>query len=218
MMIIKHPETILMWHIGNDICSSTTSPPCWLVPLFQIFNYFHPAYTPPSSKFIPAINDRYVSPILFVDFKTPQSNLLQTQPPQTCDNIWTTRPSQAPQEAPRRCQGAPQAPWWGGGLSCGAPSPIIWTAAADRRMPLTCLCRFYSSINVCFRFQDQNGQKISWRMWPHIWPTKGGGDMKQGGRQGSIREGIFNLVTRRLVGFMGEMKRGKTRLLPDNWN
>ena len=139
-------------------------------------------------------------------------------PPQTCDNIWTTRPSQAPQEAPRRCQGAPQAPWWGGGLSCGAPSPIIWTAAADRRMPLTCLCRFYSSINVCFRFQDQNGQKISWRMWPHIWPTKGGGDMKQGGRQGSIREGIFNLVTRRLVGFMGEMKRGKTRLLPDNWN
>ena len=81
-------------------------------------------------------------------------------PPQTCDNIWTTRPSQAPQEAPRRCQGAPQAPWWGGGLSCGAPSPIIWTAAADRRMPLTCLCRFYSSINVCFRFQDKNGQKI----------------------------------------------------------
>ena len=51
-----------------------------LPPFFQIFKYFHPAYTPPSSKFIPAINDRYVSPILFVNFNTPQSILLQTQP------------------------------------------------------------------------------------------------------------------------------------------
>ena len=49
-----------------------------LSPIFQIFKYFHPAYTPPSSKFTPAINDRYVSPILFVKLRTPQSNLLQT--------------------------------------------------------------------------------------------------------------------------------------------
>ena len=115
-----------------------------LSPFFQIYKYFHPAYTPPSSKFIPAINDRYVSPILFVNFKTPQSNLLQTQPLQTCDNIWTSI-SRQPLEPPAVSRvGTPGPPGTlvrgrgvGGGVSCGASSPVIWTTTAGAHLSVS---------------------------------------------------------------------------------
>ena len=120
-----------------------------LSPFFQIYKYFHPAYTPPSSKFIPAINDRYVSPILFVDFKTPQSNLLQTQPLQTCDNIWTSisrQPLKPPAVSRVGTPGPPGTLVRGGGVGW-VGYPVVPPPLLFGQLPqaLTCLCLF-----VCY--------------------------------------------------------------------
>ena len=208
-----------MWYIVNDTCSSTTSPPCWLVPLFQIFNYFHPACTPPSSKFIPAINDRYVSPILFVIFKTPQSNLLQTQPLQTCDNIWTSI-SRLPLEPPAVSRASTPGPpgtlvrGVGGYVLGWVGYPVVPPPLLFGQLPqaLTCLCLF-----VCYWLTMESILFWENHFWtrPHM-TQKRWGVICNKVEDSFSSEKEFSISWRHLPGFMWPMKRGKEGTLPDN--
>ena len=155
-----------------------------------------------------------------MNFKTPQSNLLQTQPQETCDNIWTSisrQPLEPPAVSRAGTPGPPGTLVRGGGgrvcagvggVSCGASSPVIWTTTAG------------AHLSVSFRLLLIDDGKYSVLgeslLNATLYDPQKVGVICNKVEDSFSSEKEFSISWQHLPGFMWPMKRGKEGTLPDN--
>ena len=171
--------------------------------------YFHPLH-PGVNSFPESLSSTFLFILVNLVGRSKQSVASKRKPVTIFGQLHPGTP-----EPPGACRVGTPRPPGAARYPAVSPPPVIWN------MRLTCLWRFFL-VYRCVFIKDLKmkiGRIQFWThhcwMWPHMTQKGWGQYVTRWRRQGFVREGIFNLVTRHLGRFMGEMKRGKTGR-PDN--